>query len=120
MNRKLPLALGALLCSAALLLLTQFDARAQTSVFINELHYDNDGTDAGEAIEIAGPAGTDLTGWSLVLYNGNGGAPYTTTPSAQRYYRRPAKWLRHAGRQLPQQRHSKWLAGRHCARRRGR
>jgi len=48
------------------------------SVFINEIHYDNDGTDAGETIEIAGPAGTDLSGWSLVLYNGNGGAIYNT------------------------------------------
>ena len=49
-----------------------------TPVFINELHYDNTGTDAGEAIEVAGPAGTDLSGYSLVLYNGNGGAPYHT------------------------------------------
>jgi hypothetical protein len=49
-----------------------------TSIFINEIHYDNAGTDASEAIEIAGPAGSDLTGWSLVLYNGNGGAPYDT------------------------------------------
>ena len=49
-----------------------------TPVFINEIHYDNTGTDTGEAIEIAGPAGTDLTGWSLVLYNGNGGALYNT------------------------------------------
>lgn len=54
-------------------------ARAQPAVFINEIHYDNTGTDAGEAIEIAGPAGTDLTGWSLVLYNGSGGAVYNTT-----------------------------------------
>ncbi|MDZ7291332.1 MAG: Ig-like domain-containing protein [candidate division KSB1 bacterium] len=53
-------------------------ASAQTPVFINEIHYDNTGTDAGEAIEIAGPAGTDLTGWSIVLYNGNGGAVYDT------------------------------------------
>ena len=53
-------------------------AAAATSVFINEIHYDNTGTDAGEAIEIAGPAGTDLTGWSIVLYNGSGGAPYDT------------------------------------------
>jgi DNA/RNA endonuclease G (NUC1) len=45
-----------------------------------ELHYDNTGTDAGEAIEISGPTGTDLTGWSVVLYNGSNGAPYTTTP----------------------------------------
>jgi uncharacterized protein len=61
-----------------LLLLTGlFSASAQT-VFINEIHYDNASTDVGEAIEIAGPAGTDLTGWSLVLYNGNGGGVYNT------------------------------------------
>jgi predicted extracellular nuclease len=53
-------------------------AMAATPVFINEIHYDNTGTDTGEAIEIAGPAGTDLTGWSLVRYNGNGGAEYGT------------------------------------------
>jgi predicted extracellular nuclease/methionine-rich copper-binding protein CopC len=53
-------------------------ASAQTAVFFNEIHYDNDGTDTGEAIEIAGPAGTDLTGWSIVLYNGAGGASYDT------------------------------------------
>ena len=50
---------------------------AQTT-FINEIHYDNDGADSGEAIEIAGPAGTDLTGWSLVLYNGSTGSVYNT------------------------------------------
>jgi len=48
-------------------------------VFINELHYDNDGVDSNEGVEIAGPAGTNLTGWRLVLYNGTGGAPYQTT-----------------------------------------
>lgn len=47
-------------------------------VFVNEIHYDNEGTDAIEAVEVAGPVGTDLTGWSVVLYNGNGGAPYGT------------------------------------------
>ncbi|MBU2663416.1 ExeM/NucH family extracellular endonuclease [Actinoplanes bogorensis] len=46
--------------------------------FISEIHYDNAGADTGEAIEIQAPAGTDLTGWSIVLYNGNGGAPYNT------------------------------------------
>ena len=53
---------------------------AQAVVFINELHYDNASTDQNEAVEVAGPANTDLTGWSLVLYNGNGGASYTTLP----------------------------------------
>jgi hypothetical protein len=47
-------------------------------VFINEIHYDNASTDVGEAIEIAGPAGVDVSNWSLVLYNGNGGAVYNT------------------------------------------
>src|SRR5262249_1418265 len=50
------------------------------SVRFSELHYDNVGTEVGEAIEVEGPADTDLTGWSIVLYNGTGGAPYTTTP----------------------------------------
>lgn len=54
------------------------DAPPPTVVFINELHYDNIGGDVGEFVEVAGTAGTDLTGWSLVLYNGNGGAPYAT------------------------------------------
>ena len=48
------------------------------AVRISEIHYDNVGTDAGEAIEVSGPAGTDLTGWSIVLYNGSGGAVYDT------------------------------------------
>lgn len=39
------------------------------TIFINEIHYDNASTDAGEAIEIAAPAGTNLAGWSLVLYS---------------------------------------------------
>lgn len=56
----------------AALLAGQVQAFSQNpaTIFINEIHYDNTGTDAGEAIEIAGPAGTDLTGWSIVLYNG--------------------------------------------------
>lgn len=51
---------------------------ASAIAFINEIHYDNAGTDVGERVEIAGTAGLDLTGWTLVLYNGNGGAPYAT------------------------------------------
>lgn len=59
--------LAAALC---LFFFTAPSAFAQ-SVFINEIHYDNSSTDAGEAIEIAGPAGTNLTGWSIALYNGS-------------------------------------------------
>ncbi len=47
-------------------------------VWINEFHYDNDGTDTGEFFEVAGPAGFDLSGWSLIGYNGNGGVVYDT------------------------------------------
>ncbi|MGE0864660.1 MAG: lamin tail domain-containing protein [Vicinamibacterales bacterium] len=53
-------------------------AQGTPAVFINELHYDNTGTDAGEFIEIAGPAGTNLADYSIVLYNGASGAPYDT------------------------------------------
>ncbi|BBL57424.1 ExeM/NucH family extracellular endonuclease [Methylomonas koyamae] len=53
------------------------NAEAATPVFINEIHYDNAGSDSGEAVEIAGPAGTNLSGWKIVPYNGSGGASYT-------------------------------------------
>ncbi|WP_095509220.1 endonuclease [Rubrivirga marina] len=43
---------------------------------ITEIHYDNAGEDAGEGVEVAGPPGTSLDGWRLVLYNGNGGRVY--------------------------------------------
>lgn len=52
-------------------------AFANTIVFVNEIHYDNAGTDANEGIEIVGLAGTDLTGWQVVPYNGNGGTSYS-------------------------------------------
>ncbi len=48
-------------------------------VFVNEIHYDNNSSDIGEGIEIAGPAGTLLDGWSIVEYNGNGGGTSGTT-----------------------------------------
>ncbi len=62
---------------AFLFALTTFATNAQT-VFINEIHYDNSGSDVAEAIEIAGPAGTDLNGWKIELYNGKNGAVYNT------------------------------------------
>src|SRR5690606_7844481 len=48
-------------------------------VFINEIHYDNAGADVGEAIEVVGTAGEDLSGYSLVLYNGSNNQTYSTT-----------------------------------------
>lgn len=49
------------------------------SVFINEIHYDDASGDSGEGIEIAGPAGTNLTDYTLTPYNGNGGGEYSAT-----------------------------------------
>ncbi|MCO6486349.1 MAG: hypothetical protein J5I41_11305, partial [Saprospiraceae bacterium] len=48
-------------------------------LFINELHYDNTGADVDEFVEVAGTAGQDLTGYSIVWYNGSNGASYGTT-----------------------------------------
>lgn len=83
MRRRRPLAVATVAgLTAGLVMVTGSPAAAVAPadglVFVNEIHYDNNGTDVGEAIEVAGPAGTDLAGWSLVLYNGNGGAPYNT------------------------------------------
>ncbi len=53
------------------------------NIWINEIHYDNANNDVDEGIEIAGVAGVDLTGYSLVFYNGGGspaGASYLTVP----------------------------------------
>ena len=60
--------------------MAQSTAPPTTSVFINEIHYDNKGTDEGEAIEISAPTGTDLSGWTVVLYNGadTRRSPYST------------------------------------------
>ncbi|MFZ4475317.1 MAG: hypothetical protein ACOYPR_09015, partial [Saprospiraceae bacterium] len=49
-------------------------------IWINEFHYDNTGVDAGEFVEVAGSAGINLSDYQIVLYNGNGGVVYTTTP----------------------------------------
>lgn len=52
----------------------------QTAVFINEIHYDDAGSDSGEGVEIAGPSGTSLTSYTITAYNGNNGESYKTEP----------------------------------------
>ncbi len=47
-----------------------------TQVWINEIHYDNESTDTGEAIELCAPAGHSTNQWKIVLYNGYNGKPY--------------------------------------------
>ncbi len=49
-----------------------FTADPPTVIFINELHYDNDSTDADEGVEIAAPTGTDVSSLRLVLYRDDG------------------------------------------------
>ena len=48
----------------------------EPEVWINEVHYDNTGTDVGEFVEIAGYAGTNVNGWQLLLYDGANGHVY--------------------------------------------
>lgn len=59
----------------ALLLCPAF---ANAAVWINEIHYDNAGTDSSERVEVAGDAGTSLSGWSLHFYNGADRKVYAT------------------------------------------
>lgn len=70
--------LGAALVASPVLAAPAFGQVNETGIFINEIHYDNDGTDTGEAIEVAAAPGTDLAGWSLELYNGANGTSYGT------------------------------------------
>lgn len=74
------------------LILLSVQVSLAQQVFINELHYDNEGTDAAEGIEIAGPADSDLSGWSLVLYNGSNGATYNTIPLQASFTDQTAGW----------------------------
>gem|GEM_PF-2109312 len=46
---------------------------ATPEIWINEIHYDNLGTDTDEGFEIAGLAGTDLSDYQIVRYNGSDG-----------------------------------------------
>ena len=55
-------------------------AAPPTAPYISEIHYDNDGGDSGEFVEVHLPAGTSSAGLSIVLYNGNGGARYDLDP----------------------------------------
>jgi 5'-nucleotidase len=64
--------------SLACLALCVGSLAAAQGVRFSELHYDNVGTDVGELLEVSGPAGLDVTGWRVVLYNGANGQVYDT------------------------------------------
>jgi DNA/RNA endonuclease G (NUC1) len=46
------------------------------TIFVSEIHYDNVGTDANEALEIETPAHASLAGYTLALYDGTTGTTY--------------------------------------------
>lgn len=78
MNRS-ALFRNALLSSALLLATALVPASALAEVFINEIHYDNDGADTGEGIEVVATAGESLSGYRIYRYNGS-------SPSAAKVY----------------------------------
>ena len=49
------------------------------TLWINEIHYDNSGSDVNEGVEVAGIAGLDLSAYSLYFYNGGPGVNRTYT-----------------------------------------
>lgn len=69
---------GALPLGTAAALAPAADAAAPTEPFVAEIHYDDAGPDEGELVEVQLPPGTTSQGWSVVRYNGGGGAPYGT------------------------------------------
>ncbi|MFI0848158.1 ExeM/NucH family extracellular endonuclease [Mesorhizobium sp. IMUNJ 23232] len=58
---------------------TDADETPASTPRINEIHYDNDGADAGEFVEIRVEHDADVSGMSVELYNGSGGAKYAST-----------------------------------------
>lgn len=55
-----------------------FSALSAQDVYINEVDYDQPGTDATEFIELVGPDGTSLNGYVVELVNGNDGSIYNS------------------------------------------
>ncbi|KAA3636123.1 MAG: hypothetical protein DWP92_10010, partial [Armatimonadetes bacterium] len=78
MTKRSLLALVAVVAMLFAVLPLTAASAAGVPVFINEIHYDNVGTDTGEFVEVAGTAGTDLAGWTIALYNGSNGTVYNT------------------------------------------
>jgi uncharacterized protein len=60
-----------------------------SQVFINEFHYDNEGVDTGEFVEVVAPATlSNLSTVSLTLYNGGNGASYAGPTALSSFTRR--------------------------------
>jgi hypothetical protein len=64
-------------------------AIVDSTVFINELHYDNVGTDKDEFVEVAAPLSwSDLSSVTLTLYNGGNGQTYAGPTPLSSFTRR--------------------------------
>jgi len=63
---------------AGFFLLAGAYSTAAAPVMVNEIHYDNAGTDAQEGVEVAGEAGTLLSEYAIAFSNGSGGGEYLT------------------------------------------
>jgi hypothetical protein len=59
--------------------ITVAGTRTGSDLWINEFHYNNAGADTNEGVEVAGPAGWDLSAYTLCFYNGNDGSEYGST-----------------------------------------
>ena len=57
-----------------MLLCLLFTCLSAQEVFINEIRANDEGTDDAEFIELIGPAGFDVSDWSIVHFNGTGGS----------------------------------------------
>ncbi|WP_456599382.1 ExeM/NucH family extracellular endonuclease [Blastococcus sp. SYSU DS0616] len=70
--------LGTAAASVAVVGMPAVAHAAPTAPVISEIHYDNDGADTGEFVEVHLPPGGSSADLSVVLYNGNDRAPYGT------------------------------------------
>lgn len=68
-------------------------ATTPAALYVTEVHYDNDGTDVDEGVEIGGVEGASLEGWRVVLYNGANGEAYDEVALAGVLGTSGATWL---------------------------
>ena len=83
-RRTLAASVAACLLIAGALTSGPANAAAPTTPFVSEIHYDNDGPDVDEFVEVQLPPGTTSSGLTLVLYNGSSGAAYSDPDPARR------------------------------------
>ena len=63
-----------------------------SGLWISEIHYDNAGDDLNEGVEVTGPPGAGLDGWTIELVNGDGGSVYATLALSGRIPSTGAVW----------------------------